>query len=184
LTIWTSDFPVPFPRTLEVVPPPVLGSVTPSIVLADRATPVTIRGANLRADMTVVVESAGLDGLSLRLLDQRVVSDTTITGSLPGLPLGESRGPKRLFVLDQGRQRVFPGLVTYVAAAIDGVEPATVGTQGGTQVTFMRPASAAARRRSRRVAMPPRSPMPPAPRSSRSRAPSQRCRPRARRSPA
>jgi hypothetical protein len=123
-------------NAVEVVPPPVLTSVTPSVVLMDRSTPVTIRGTNLRSDMTIVVRDNFDDGVELPIENQSLISDGVVTGSLPRLPPGLAPGEKSLLVLDQDRRREDWGVVTYVSSGIERVEPATVSTDGGTEVTF------------------------------------------------
>lgn len=121
---------------VEVVSPPVLSSATPAIALLRQPTPVTLRGANLRSDMVVFVEGPQLDAGTFQLLEQQFLTEAAVTGKLPGLPVGEAPGPRRIILLDQGRPRAFADLVTYIDAALDRVEPSTVSTQGGTRVTL------------------------------------------------
>jgi hypothetical protein len=127
------------PRALEVVSPPVLTSVTPSSVFGDRATPVTIRGANFRSDMTIYVRDIQNDSNDLPLIDPRFVSENVITGSIPPLPAGQGPGPRSLLLLDQDRRREDWGFVDYIDSGIERVEPSTVSTEGGTEVTFFGP---------------------------------------------
>src|SRR5204863_5805906 len=76
------------------------------------------------------------DQPNVPLLGQEFVSEQEIDGSMPALPARGVLGPKRLSIVDQNRLFEFQGFVTYSAVGIERVNPPTVSTTGGTEVTF------------------------------------------------
>jgi hypothetical protein len=122
------------PQAVEVAPSPVVTAVMPERALFDRRTFAFVRGENLRPDMEVFVTHGGSNQ---RLGQQEFVSERLITGYLPPLSAPpEGLGPQSVLILDQGRCRVFPGLLTYAVIGLEKVEPNLVLTTGGTEVTF------------------------------------------------
>jgi hypothetical protein len=128
-----------FPRAIEVAWPPFLTQSIPAEVLEDRPTPVSILGQGLRSDMEIRLDDVGFDGVSLPIGSQFLVSEAQINGIAPASQNTfnpDHRFSPDVLVYDQGRLRIFSGLVTYVGTGIEKVEPSTVATEGGTEVTI------------------------------------------------
>ena len=126
---------VKLPGAIEVAPPPALTSVYPATVLSDRPTFAYVYGENLRSDMTVYLDDGFSDGY--RALDNQIyLSEEAFEAYLPALGIGVPVGPKTIVLFDQGRYYFYPDRVTYVDVGLERVDPSTVSTEGGTDVTF------------------------------------------------
>jgi len=124
------------PRAVEVAPPPVLTAIAPERALFDRRTFAYVRGENLTSDMQVFVNNGPESAEPLG--HQVLQSAGLFTGYLPpAAEVPDGLGPRTVFILDQGRCREFPGLLTYADVGLENVEPDLVLTTGGTEVTFV-----------------------------------------------
>ncbi len=115
---------------VTIAPPPLVSGVTPNQVSTLGGTAVTVGG---RGFMPQTVISFGTH----RLVSQRYISETEITGIAPALDPREAPGPKSVFAEDtRGRDELRDG-VTYVVpqpASLRAVEPNQIPETGGIPV--------------------------------------------------